>query len=60
MSGREIMLNSGTLKARDLEKRVKEVGRQVARFAYLHTSEKPQEFLKAWEGALVNPGSAKD
>jgi NAD(P)H-dependent FMN reductase len=27
---------SGTLKDRALEKRVKEVGRQVARFAYLH------------------------
>jgi FMN reductase len=51
---------SGTLKDHDVEKRVKEVGRQVARFAYLHTSEKPQEFLKAWEGALVNPGGAKD
>jgi hypothetical protein len=39
---------------------VKEVGRQVARFAYLHTSEKAQEFLKAWEIAVVNPGGAKD
>ena len=51
---------SGNLKDSDLEKRVKEVGRQVARFAYLHTSEKAQEFLRAWEGAPVNPGGAKD
>jgi FMN reductase len=51
---------SGKLKDSNLEKRVKEVGRQVARFAYLHTSEKAREFLKAWEGAPVNPGGAKD
>ena len=51
---------SGTLKDGDLEKRLKEVGRQVARFAYLHTSEKAQEFLRAWEGAPLNPGGAKD
>jgi FMN reductase len=47
---------SGTLKDSALEKRLKEVGRQVARFAYLHTSEQAQEFLRAWEGAPVNPG----
>jgi NAD(P)H-dependent FMN reductase len=51
---------SGTLKDSDLEKRVKEVGRQVARFAYLHTSEKAKQFLRAWEGAPVNPGGGKD
>jgi NAD(P)H-dependent FMN reductase len=51
---------SGTLKDSDLEKRLKEVGRQVARFAYLHTSEKAQEFLRAWEGAPLNPGGAKE
>jgi len=51
---------SGTLHDGDLEKRLKEVGRQVARFAYLHTSEQAQAFLRAWEGAPVNPGGAKD
>ncbi len=49
---------AGTLKDSALEKRLKEVGRQVARFAYLHTSEQAQEFLRAWEGAPVNPGGA--
>jgi len=49
---------SGTVKDSALEKRLKEVGRQVARFAYLHTSEQAQEFLRAWEGAPVNPGGA--
>jgi hypothetical protein len=36
-----------------------EVGRQVARFAYLHTSKKAQEFLMMWEDAPVNPGAGK-
>ncbi len=47
---------SGKMKNADLEDRVREVGRKVARFAYLHTSEKAQEFLRAWEGAPMNPG----
>ena len=47
---------SGKLKNPDLDNRLREVGRQVARFAYLHSSEKTQEFIKAWEGAPLNPG----
>jgi NAD(P)H-dependent FMN reductase len=47
---------SGALEDSDLEKRLKAVGRQVARFTYLHTSAQAQEFLRAWEGAPVNPG----
>ena len=49
----------GHLKDADLENSVMEVGRQVARFAYLHTSKKAQEFLQMWEGAPVNPGAGK-
>jgi FMN reductase len=48
---------SGALKNPKLEKRLKDVGRAVARFAYLHTSEKAREFLRAWEEAPVNPGA---
>ncbi|MFQ5746219.1 MAG: NADPH-dependent FMN reductase, partial [Gemmatimonadota bacterium] len=40
--------------------RVAEVGRQVARFAYLHSSESAREFLRAWEGAPSNPGGSVD
>jgi NAD(P)H-dependent FMN reductase len=47
---------SGNLKDSAMEERLKEVGRQVARFAFLHKSEKAQEFLRAWEGAPVDPG----
>jgi FMN reductase len=49
---------AGNLQDSDLEKRLKDVGRQVARFAYLHSSQQAQEFLRAWEGAPVNPGGA--
>ncbi len=50
----------GNLKDNGLAKRVKEVGRQVARFAFLHSSEKAQEFIRVWEGAPANPGGGKD
>ena len=49
---------AGNLQDSDLEKRLKDVGRQVARFAYLHTSKQAQEFLRVWEAAPVNPGGA--
>ena len=41
----------------EVEKRLLEVGRQVARFSYLHSSEKALEFLRVWEGAPMNPGA---
>ena len=34
-----------------------EVGRQVARFAFLHNSAQVQEFLRLWETAPFNPGA---
>lgn len=37
-------------------KRVKEVGRQVARFAHLHKCAEAHDFLKSWEAAPANPG----
>ena len=39
-----------------LAKRVRNVGREVARFAYLHHSKKTQEFVRLWERAPSNPG----
>ena len=50
----------GRLKDAALAERVKEVGRQVARFALLHASNRPQEFVEAWEGAVENPGGGND
>lgn len=46
----------GSLKNSALEKRLLDVGRQVARFAYLHKCGKIGEFLKDWETAPINPG----
>lgn len=37
-------------------KRLDTLGRQVTRFAYLHSSERARSFLEAWEQAMENPG----
>ncbi len=50
----------GNMKNPKLAERVKDVGRQVARYAYLHTSEKAMEFMRLWEAAPVNPGGGKE
>ena len=49
---------AGNINDRNLEQRLLEVGRQVARFACLHSAERAMEFLKNWECAPVNPGGA--
>ncbi len=48
----------GQPKDDQLRQRLMGVGRQVARFAYLHTSEQMQEFLRFWEEAPENPGGS--
>jgi FMN reductase len=42
----------------ELAQRLADLGRQVARLAYLHTSEHALDFLQMWESAPVNPGAA--
>lgn len=39
-----------------LAERVREVGRQVARFTLLHTGARWQDFLREWQAAPTNPG----
>ena len=39
-----------------LAARLRDLGQQVARFSYLHSSQQALEFLRAWEEAPVNPG----
>jgi hypothetical protein len=46
----------GHCKDAETEKRLKEVGRQVVRFACLHTAEQAGEFLREYESAVENPG----
>lgn len=50
----ELAADSPTLQRH--ERRLREVGRQVARFAALHSSQEALEFLRAWEEAPSNPG----
>ncbi|HHJ06017.1 MAG TPA: NADPH-dependent oxidoreductase [Anaerolineae bacterium] len=48
--------NEGKLKDSQMEDRLKEVGRQVAKFTQLHASRHVIDFLTAWESAPPNPG----
>ena len=48
---------SGAVKDPQVEARLKDVGRQVARFARLHKCAAATEFLKKWEEAPANPGA---
>ena len=52
--------DDGNLKDAKLEDRVKGVGRQVARFAFLHGSDAALDFVRAWEEAPVNPGGGQE
>jgi NAD(P)H-dependent FMN reductase len=49
----------GTVKNANLEKRLLNVGSQVARFATLHSCEEHLRFLREWEKAQPNPGAEK-
>jgi NAD(P)H-dependent FMN reductase len=46
----------GKLKDKDIEKRLKNVGREVAKFACVHKAASAKEFLKLWQDAPENPG----
>jgi len=46
----------GQCKDAETEERLKEVGRQVVRFACLHTAKQAGEFLREYESAVENPG----
>lgn len=52
----QVFDDSGHITDPDLEKRLLDVGRQVTRFAYLHTSDQAVGFLHKWEEAQKNPG----
>lgn len=48
--------DEGNCKDEAVERRLKAVGRQVAKFASLHNSAQAREFLQFWEAATENPG----
>jgi hypothetical protein len=47
--------NRGRCKDVETGKRLKEVGRQVVRFAFLHTAEQAGEFLRQFESVVEHP-----
>ena len=49
---------NGALSNAALEKRLREVGKQVARFARVHKCAGARDFLELWEKAPKNPGGA--
>ena len=46
---------NGKIKDHGVERRLKQVGQQVVRFAYLHTSKQAIEFLHQWVCQPVKP-----
>ena len=52
----QVFDEQGHCKDAETEKRLKEVGQQVVRFACLHTAEQAGEFLREYESAVENPG----
>lgn len=50
------ILGEDSPRRRRLDERIRQVGRQVARFAFLHGSAQVQEFLREWEASPANPG----
>jgi len=52
-----VFTGDGKIGDPQVEERLKEVGRQVARFARLHKCENALEFLTKWQKAQTNPGA---
>jgi len=53
----QVFSSDGELINEEVATKLKNLGRQVARFSYLHSSSDAQEFIKAWEKAPNNPGA---
>jgi FMN reductase len=53
----KVFTDDGRISDPQLEERLKDVGRQVARFARLHKCENALEFLSNWQKAQANPGA---
>jgi NAD(P)H-dependent FMN reductase len=53
-----VFVEDGTVEDAEVAERLRDVGRQVARFAFLHTNDRMREFLRMWEDSMPNPGGA--
>jgi len=54
--GWKVFNQDGELQDEEYHERLLDIGRQVARFAFLHSSQEVKEFLELWEQAPPNPG----
>jgi len=52
----KVFTDDGKITDPQLETRLKEVGRQLTRFARLHKCENALDFVRNWQKAQVNPG----
>ena len=55
----QVFDQQGQLTDTNIQASLHKIGRQVARFAFLHHSEHAIEFLQRWETAPDNPGGAR-
>jgi len=53
----KVFSEDGKIADPQIEQRLKEIGRQVARFSRLHKCENALEFLRSWQKAPANPGA---
>lgn len=51
-----VFSKDGNINDESLQSRLSNLGLQVARFSYLHSSTHAKEFIQAWEAAPSNPG----
>jgi NAD(P)H-dependent FMN reductase len=52
----KVFSEDGQIQQEAYRKRLMDVGRQVARFAFMHSSQQVKKFLEMWEQAPPNPG----
>lgn len=53
----EHFTDDGICKDAEVQARLLKVGRQVARFTYLHHADQTKEFMRMWETSIENPGA---
>lgn len=53
-----VFSEEGKCKDEGIQKRLDSLGKQVARFSFLHSSSDAMDFIKAWEEAPNNPGAS--
>jgi len=51
-----VIAKNGEISDGNVVTRLENLGRQVARFSYLHSSSEAKDFIRAWEEAPQNPG----